>query len=71
MRATTTSGTARAGSFVAKRVKLTFGPRQRHKRFTVAVIGDRQRERNEMFKVRLSAPKGAPIADAGATVSDD
>jgi hypothetical protein len=38
------------------------------------VIGDRQRERNEMFKVRLSAPKGAPIADAGATVtivSDD
>ena len=49
-------------------------PRQRHKRFTVAVIGDRKREGNETFKVRLSAAKGAPIADAGATVrivSDD
>ena len=70
VRATTRNGTARAGSdFVAKSVKLTFRPRQRHKRFTVAVIGDRKRERNETFKVRLSAAKGAPIADAGATVT--
>ena len=29
----------------------------------------RKRERNETFKVRLSAAKGAPIADAGATVT--
>jgi hypothetical protein len=33
------------------------------------VIGDRKRERNETFKVRLSAAKGAPITDAGATVT--
>jgi hypothetical protein len=75
VRATTKNGTARAGSdFVAKSAKLKFRPRQRHKRFTVAVMGDRKRERNETFKVRLSASKGAPIADARATVrivSDD
>ena len=75
VRATTRNGSARAGSdFVAKSVKLTFRPGQRHKRFTVAVNGDRTRERNEKFRVRLSAAKGAPIADAGATVtivSDD
>jgi hypothetical protein len=75
VRATTTNGTARAGSdFVAKSVRLTFRPGQRHKRFTVAVIGDHMRERNEKFRVRLFAPKGAPIADAEATVtivSDD
>jgi hypothetical protein len=70
VRATTRSGSARAGSdFVAKSVTLTFRPGQRHKRFTVAVIGDRTRERNETFRVRLSAAKGAPIADAGATVT--
>lgn len=70
VRATTRSGTARAGSdFVAKSVKLTFRPGQRHQRFTVAVIGDRTRERNETFRVRLSAAKGAPIAGAGATVT--
>ena len=70
VRATTKNGTARAGSdFVAKSVKLTFRPNQRHKRFTVAVIGDRERERNETFKVQLSAAKGAPIADANATVT--
>jgi hypothetical protein len=70
VRATTKNGTALAGSdYIAKSVKLTFRPGQRHKRFTVAVIGDRKRERNETFKVRLSAPKGAPIADAGATVT--
>jgi hypothetical protein len=69
VRATTRNGTARAGSdFVAKSAKLTFRPGQHRKRFTVAVIGDRTRERNETFRVRLSAPKGAPIADAGATV---
>jgi hypothetical protein len=75
VRVTTRSGTARAGSdFVAKSVKLRFKPGQRHKRFTVAVIGDRTRERGEKFRVRLSAAKGAPIADPGATVtivSDD
>ena len=70
VRATTKNGTALAGSdYVAKSAKLTFKPNQRHKRFTVAVIGDHKRERNETFKVRLSAPKGAPIADAGATVT--
>ena len=75
VRATTKSGTARAGSdFVAKSARLTFKPNQRHKRFTVAVIGDRTPERNETFKIRLSASQGAPIADPGATVrivSDD
>jgi len=69
VRARTRSGTARAGSdFVAKSVKLAFRPHQRHKRLTVAVIGDRTPERNETFNVRLSAAKGAPIADARATV---
>jgi hypothetical protein len=69
VRARTKNGTARAGSdFVAKSARLTFKPNQRHKRFTVAVIGDRKPERNETFKIRLSASKGAPIAAAGATV---
>jgi hypothetical protein len=75
VRARTTNGTARAGlDFVAKSVKLRFRPHQRQKRFTVSVIGDRKREGSETFNVRLSAPKGAPIAHAGATVrivSDD
>jgi hypothetical protein len=75
VRATTKNGTARAGSdFVAKSAKLKFRPHQRHKRFIVTLIGDRKPERNETFKVRLSAAKGAPIADAAATVrivSDD
>jgi hypothetical protein len=75
VRVTTRNGTARAGSdFVAKTAKLTFRPGQRRKRFTVAVIGDRTHERNETFRVRLSAAKGAPIAVTGTTVrivSDD
>jgi hypothetical protein len=70
VRATTRNGTALAGSdYVAKSAKLTFKPNQRHKRFTVAVIGDHKRERTETFKIRLSAPKGAPIADGQATVT--
>jgi hypothetical protein len=70
VRATTRNRTARAGSdFVAKSVELTFRPGQRRKRFTVSVIGDQTRERNETFAVRLSASKGAPIADPGATVT--
>jgi hypothetical protein len=75
VRAATRDGTARAGfDYVAKRVTLVFKPHQRHKTFTVAVIGDRNREKNETFAVDLSTVQGARTADAGATatiVNDD
>jgi hypothetical protein len=75
VRAATRDGTARAGfDYVAKRVTLVFKPHQRHKTFTVAVIGDRNHEKNETFAVDLSTLQGARTADAGATatiVNDD
>ena len=75
VRTATSDRTARAGfDYVAKRVTLVFKPDQRQKTFTVAVIGDRNREKNETFAVHLSLPKGARIADAAATgtiVDDD
>jgi len=59
---------------VTKSTTLVFKPRQRRKTFTVAVIGDRIREKNETLAVHLSAPKGARVAGANATgtiVDDD
>ena len=75
VRAATRDRTARAGrDYFAKSTTLVFKPRQRRKTFTVAVIGDRIREKNETLAVHLSAPKGARVAGANATgtiVDDD
>ena len=74
MHATTRDGTAKAGSdYLARSAELTFKPHQRRKRFAVSVIGDNNRERNETFTVRLSAAKGARLADtqATATITND
>jgi subtilisin family serine protease len=61
----TANGTARAPSdYVAKGGKVTFTPGQRTKTVTVAVKGDRRREPNETFFVKLSRPVNAILADA-------
>jgi hypothetical protein len=64
-----------AGSdYLAKNATLVFKPHQRTKTFTIGVIGDHKREKNETFTVHLSMPKGARIANADATgtiVNDD
>lgn len=73
--ATTRDGTARAASdHLAESAALVFKPRQRHKTFTVGVIGDQERERNETFSGHLSAAKGARVTDAetaSTIVNDD
>ena len=75
VRYATVSGTAVAGSdFVATSGTLTFMPGQTSKTVTVPVKGDTQQEANETFKVRLSNPTGATLADAvglGTILNDD
>jgi hypothetical protein len=75
VRATTQDGTAKAGSdFVAKTATLTFERGDRTATFTVKLIRDRVPEPDETFKVKLSSPSGATIADGeaiGTIVNDD
>jgi hypothetical protein len=75
VQATTEDGTARAGSdYKAKTETLVFERGHRTATFTVRLIADRQREPDETFKVKLSSPNGAVIADAeaiGTIVNDD
>jgi hypothetical protein len=59
----TVNGTAVAGSdFIAGSGTLTFSPGQTLKTMTVWVKGDRTRERNEGFLVRLSSPGHATVS---------
>lgn len=44
-----------------------FGPATTRRTISVSIIGDRKREPNEAFSVRLSNPVGATIADGVAT----
>jgi YVTN family beta-propeller protein len=53
---------------------LTFGPNEAAKAVTVNISGDTWFEKNETFKMVLSAPKGATLADGtgiGTIVNDD
>jgi YVTN family beta-propeller protein len=53
---------------------LTFGPNEAAKAVTVNISGDTWFEKTETFKVLLSAPKGATLADGigiGTIVNDD
>jgi probable HAF family extracellular repeat protein len=72
---TTVNGTAVAGSdYNFASGTLAFAPGQITKTVTVVVRGDRTREADETFSVRLSGPGGATIADAegsGVIRNDD
>jgi hypothetical protein len=72
---TTANGTATAGSdYVRASGILYLPPGQTSATITVLVNGDRRKEPNETFHLRLSQPNGATIADGnalGRIVNDD
>lgn len=60
----TANETAVSGTdYLANSGRLTFNPGQKTKTLTIAVKGDTLREANETFRVLLSAPVNATIAD--------
>jgi plastocyanin len=71
----TKPGTARAPSdYGARSGTLTFQPGQTMKTVAVPIKGDRRKERNETFTVRISSPSNAFISDdrgLGTIVNDD
>jgi hypothetical protein len=70
----TANGTATAGKdYVATSGALTFQPGETSKTIAVAINGDRQREPNETFFVRLSNAVGAAVGDSEgvATIMND
>jgi uncharacterized delta-60 repeat protein len=73
VRYATANTTANATDFTAKSGTVTFAPGQTTKTIVVPVIGDTVVEPNETFKVNLTKPTNASIADAGAvgTITND
>jgi Calx-beta domain/CARDB len=71
----TLNGSAVAPSdYRARNDQLTINPNTPYRTVTVKVNGDRIHEANETFKLRLSSPSAARIADAdglGTIVNDD
>jgi hypothetical protein len=73
----TVNGTALAGRDYVRAVgKVTFAAGQTTQTLRVAVIGDRLREANETFRVRLSQPVGATLSETawraiGRILDDD
>jgi chitinase len=70
----TANGTATAGSdYTAKSGTLSFAAGETSKTIQVAITGDATSEANESFKVNLTNPAGAMIADgeAIATITND
>jgi hypothetical protein len=71
----TANGSATAGSdYQAQSGTLTFAPGQTTRTITINVFGDRLRESDESFFVKLSAAVGATIADSqgvGTIENDD
>ena len=64
----TEDGTAKAGSdYTAKSGTLTFAPGETSKTVTVSVQGDNVAEANETLQLKLSAAKGATIANGSGT----
>ncbi|MBK8010117.1 MAG: hypothetical protein IPK13_02120 [Deltaproteobacteria bacterium] len=71
---TTVNGSAVSpADFTARSGTLVFSPGATTRSVTVPIVGDRLDELNETFRVRLSNPSGATIADgeAVATIRDD
>jgi hypothetical protein len=72
---TTANGTALAGSdYLAAGGSLTFTPGALIRTISVPIIGDTAFENDEQFRVILSAPAGATIADSagvGTILNDD
>lgn len=61
----TANETAKAGKdYTARRQVLSFAPGQVTATFTVAVKGDRKKERHERFRVVLSSARGATAGPA-------
>src|SRR5262249_35138008 len=70
----TAAGSAAATSdYSAASGKLTFARNEQTKYIPVSVNGDRALEADEYFRVNLSAPKGAKVADGAGyvTIGDD
>ncbi|WP_425066857.1 Calx-beta domain-containing protein [Reyranella sp.] len=71
----TTNGTAKAGKdYVASSGTVTFAAGETSKTVHVDIKGDVLAEANETFKINLSSPTGATIADGTATgtiIDDD
>ena len=71
----TVNGTARApGDFVAASGTLTIPAGQTHRHVSITIKGDRVKEPNETFTVRLSSPTNARIDQAtgrGTILNDD
>ena len=72
----TADGTAKVANldYVASVATLSFAPGQTARTFSVVINGDRRRERDETFEVRLSNPTVASISDAtgiGRIATDD
>ncbi|HEY6169414.1 MAG TPA: Calx-beta domain-containing protein [Verrucomicrobiae bacterium] len=71
----TVDGTARAGSdYVATNGTLAFLPGETNKVIAVTILGDPNDEADEYFRVTLSAPVGALLADTeadGVILNDD
>jgi hypothetical protein len=66
----TFSGTALAKSdYTATSGTLAFLPGETKRTISIAIKGDRKRELNETFTVRLSNPSGADINDGVATAT--
>ena len=71
---TTANGSAVSpADFTARSGTLSFAPGATTRTITVPIVGDRLDEPDETFRVRLSNPSGATIADgeAVATIRDD
>jgi hypothetical protein len=67
VRVATADGTARAGSdYRSRSATLTFAAGEKSKTFAVQVIGDKRVEPDETYKIKLSSPSGATIADGQA-----
>jgi hypothetical protein len=70
VRYATASGTAVATSdYTSSSGTLTFQPGQTSRTISIAIKGDRKREKNETFSVQLSNAVGATIDDGVATVT--
>ena len=71
----TVGGSARTPSdFAARNTVVTFAPGEQTATFDVPIVGDRVKERNESFSVRLSRPVNVRIIrgiGTGVIVNDD
>ena len=71
----TVNGTALGGiDYTAKMSTLTFGPGETTKTISINIIGDRQKEHDEVFSVMLTGNTSGTLKDArgtGTILNDD